>query len=111
MLLYREKVSKEVDSVRYNMLIAEDEQDEFELVIYLLKKLNLESEFQIFYAKNGIFEFDNFITGEKTPCSGEKSHFFKCHFPDLNPFQARSASLLPKKPWKRSPNANKYSRW
>ena len=53
MLLYREKVSKEVDSVRYNMLIAEDEQDEFELVIYLLKKLNLESEFQIFYAKNG----------------------------------------------------------
>ena len=51
--------------------------------------------------KNGIFEFDNFITGEKTPCFGEKSHFFKCHFPDLNPFQARSASLLPKKPWKR----------
>ena len=48
MLLYREKVSKEVDSVRYNMLIAEDEQDEFELVIYLLKKLNLESELQIF---------------------------------------------------------------
>ena len=65
----------------------------------------------VFYAKNGIFEFDNFITGEKTPCFGEKSHFFKCHFPDLNPFQARSASLLPKKPWKRSPNANKYSRW
>lgn len=64
-----------------------------------------------FYAKNGIFEFDNFITGEKTPCSGEKSHFFKCHFPDLNPFQARSALLLLKKPWKRSPNANKYSRW
>ena len=64
-----------------------------------------------FYAKNGIFEFDNFITGEKTPCFGEKSHFFKCHFPDLNPFQARSALLLLKKPWKRSPNANKYSRW
>ena len=36
---------------------------------------------------------------------------FKCHFPDLNPFQARSALLLLKKPWKRSPNANKYSRW
>ena len=64
-----------------------------------------------FYAKSRIFELDNFITGEKTPCSGEKSHFFKCHFPDLNPFQARSALLLLKKPWKRSPNANKYSRW
>lgn len=34
------------------------------------------------------------------PCFGEKSHFFKCHFADSNPFQARSASLLPKKPWK-----------
>ena len=65
----------------------------------------------VFYAKSRIFELDNFITGEKTPCSGEKSHFFKCHFPDLNPFQARSALLLLKKPWKRSPNANKYSRW
>ena len=65
----------------------------------------------LFYAKSRIFEFDNFITGEKTPCFGEKSHFFKCHFPDLNPFQARSALLLLKKPWKRSPNANKYSRW
>lgn len=82
----------------------------------MLRQLTVQRAFfehfvPFFYAKSGIFEFDNFITGEKTPCFGEKSHFFKCHFPDLNPFQARSASLLPKKPWKRSPNANKYSRW
>lgn len=39
--------------MQYNMLIAEDEQDEFELVLYLLKKLGLENAFHIFHAKNG----------------------------------------------------------
>lgn len=50
--------------MRYNMLIAEDEQDEFELVMYLLKKLNLESEFQIYYAKNGKQAMD-YLKSEK----------------------------------------------
>ncbi|MCR5754436.1 MAG: response regulator, partial [Acetatifactor sp.] len=37
----------------YNMLIAEDERNEYELVLYLLDKLNLTNTFQIFHAANG----------------------------------------------------------
>lgn len=39
--------------MQYNMLIAEDELDEFELVVFLLKKMKMEQLFRIFHAKNG----------------------------------------------------------
>ena len=37
----------------YKMLIAEDEQEEYELVLYLLNKLKLDSSLQIYHAENG----------------------------------------------------------
>ncbi|MBS6195913.1 MAG: response regulator [Clostridiales bacterium] len=37
----------------YNMLIAEDELEEYELVVYLLKKIQLDSYFKIYHALNG----------------------------------------------------------
>lgn len=37
----------------YKILIAEDEPEEYELVLYLLRKLNLDSSFQIYHAENG----------------------------------------------------------
>lgn len=37
----------------YNMLIAEDEKNEYDLVIFLLQKLNLTDAFNVFHASNG----------------------------------------------------------
>ena len=37
----------------YKMLIAEDEQEEYELVLYLLNKLKLDSSLQPYHAENG----------------------------------------------------------
>lgn len=39
--------------MKYHMLIAEDELEEFQLVIYLLKELNIDSLFRISHASNG----------------------------------------------------------
>lgn len=39
--------------MQYNMLIAEDELDEYELAVYLLKKMGLDEQFHIIYARNG----------------------------------------------------------
>ena len=39
-------VRKEIKDMPYKMLIAEDEQEEYELVLYLLNKLKLDSSLQ-----------------------------------------------------------------
>lgn len=44
---------KEIKKMPYKMLIAEDEQEEYELVLYLLNKLKLDSSLQIYHAENG----------------------------------------------------------
>lgn len=46
-------VRKEIKDMPYKMLIAEDEQEEYELVLYLLNKLKLDSSLQIYHAENG----------------------------------------------------------